>query len=142
MLTELCEELHNWFEMPCDRHFGRFSISGGNIEPLDFLKEGQYFRIIGSTFNDGVYQYGQTGVAFTDEDFDGAVWAMRVPPAVVELSHKVAEYQQSDAAKPSPYVSETYPNGYSYQKATDGNGGDGSKWQKVFSEELKPWRKL
>ena len=56
MLTELCAELRNYFEVPNGRHFGKFTISGGSIAPLDFLQEGQYFRIVGSVFNDGVYK--------------------------------------------------------------------------------------
>ena len=37
MLTELCAELRNYFEVPNGRHFGTFTISGGSIAPLDFL---------------------------------------------------------------------------------------------------------
>ena len=56
ILTEICAELRNYFEVPNGRHFGKFEISGGSIAPLDFLQDGQYFRIVGSVFNDGVYQ--------------------------------------------------------------------------------------
>ena len=72
MLTEICAELRNYFEVPNGRHFGKFTISGGSIAPLDFLQEGQYFRIIGSVFNDGVHQYPASDL--TDEVFNGAVW--------------------------------------------------------------------
>ena len=41
MLTEICAELRNYFEVPNGRHFGKFTISGGSIAPLDFLQEGQ-----------------------------------------------------------------------------------------------------
>ena len=138
MLTEICAELRNYFEVPNGRHFGKFEISGGSIAPLDFLQEGQYFRIIGSVFNDGVHQYPASDL--TDEVFDGAVWAMAVPPAVIDLSAEIEEYNNS-AGKPSVYTSESYPNGYSYTRATDASGVPLS-WQKAFSSRLSKWRKL
>ena len=138
MLTELCAELRNYFEVPNGRHFGTFTISGGSIAPLDFLQEGQYFRIVGSVFNDGVYQYPATSL--TDEVFEGAVWSMAVPPAVIDLAAEIEEYNKS-AGKPSVYTSESYPNGYSYTRATDASGVPLS-WQKAFSSRLSKWRKL
>lgn len=139
MLTEICAELRNWFLVPDGVHIGRYNISGGSIEPLDFLQEGQCFRIIGSIFNDGVHQYPTSDLA--DEVFYGAVWAMAVPPTLVALSAEIEAYNKSDAGKTSPYASESF-GGYSYQKFTDGNGGDGSRWQKVFASRLNKWRKL
>ena len=138
MLTELCAELRNYFEVPNGRHFGKFTISGGSIAPLDFLQEGQYFRIVGSVFNDGVYQYPATSL--TDEVFEGAVWAMAVPPTLIALSAEIKAYNDSDAGKASPYTSESF-GGYSYTKATDANGAP-IGWQKAFASRLNQWRKL
>ena len=138
MLTEICAELRNYFEVPNGRHFGTFEISGGSIAPLDFLHEGQYFRIIGSVFNDGVHQYPATSL--TDEVFEGAVWAMAVPPTLIALSDEIEEYNKSDAGKASPYTSESF-GGYSYTKATDASGAPIS-WQKAFASRLNKWRKL
>ena len=138
MLTELCAELRNYFEVPNGRHFGPFTISGGSIAPLEFLQEGQYFRIIGSVFNDGVHQYPAADL--TDEVFHGAVWSMAVPPAVIDLAAEIEEYNKS-AGKPSVYTSESYPNGYSYTRATDASGVPLS-WQKAFSSRVSKWRKL
>ena len=138
MLTEICAELRNYFEVPNGRHFGTFTISGGSIAPLDFLQEGQYFRIIGSVFNDGVYQYPATSM--TDEVFEGAVWAMAVPPSIIALSAEIKAYNDSEAGQPSPYASESF-GGYSYTKATDANGAP-IGWQKAFASRLAKWRKL
>ena len=138
MLTELCAELRNYFEVPNGRHFGKFTISGGSIAPLDFLQEGQYFRIIGSGFNDGVYQYPATSL--TDEVFEGAVWAMAVPPTLIALAAEIEEYNNSDAGKASPVTAESF-GGYSYTKATDANGAP-IGWQKAFEGRLRQWRKL
>ena len=138
MLTELCAELRNYFEVPNGRHFGKFEISGGSIAPLDFLQEGQYFRIVGSVFNDGVYQY--PAASLTDEVFEGAVWAMAVPPTLIALAAEIKAYNDSDAGKPSPFTAESF-GGYSYTKATDANGVP-IGWQKAFASRLNRWRKL
>ena len=136
MLTEVCEEIRNYFIVSI--HHGKFEINGGSIAPLDFLQQGQYFRIVGSTMNDGVYQYPCSGLA--DETFVGAVWAMAVPPAVVALSAEIKEYCSSEQAKPSAYTSESF-GGYSYSKATDSNGVP-LTWQKVFANRLNRYRRI
>lgn len=138
MLAEICAELRNYFDVPNGRHFGKFEISGGSIAPLDFLQEGQYFRIVGSVFNDGVYQYPATSL--TDEVFEGAVWAMAVPPTLIALAAEIEEYNKSDAGKSSPYTSESF-GGYSYTKATDASGAP-IGWKKAFASRLNQWRKL
>ena len=138
MLTEICAELRNWFVVPDGVHIGTYTIRGGSIAPLDFLQEGQYFRIVGSVFNDGVYQYPATSL--TDEVFEGAVWAMAVPPTLIALAAEIEEYNNSDAGKASPYTAESF-GGYSYTKATDINGAP-IGWQKAFASHLNKWRKL
>ena len=88
MLTELCKELKNWFET--DKVFGVFTIENGSIDLSKFVQDGQYFRIIGSVFNDGVYEYPTTNLK--DETFDGAIWPMAVPPAVIDLASEIGEW--------------------------------------------------
>ena len=141
-LTELCAELRNWFER--NRIFGEFTISEGSISvPEGFLQEGQYYRIINSVFNDGVHQYPSSDL--TDEAFDGAVWAMAVPPTVIALLDDITawEAENSDVIT-SPYSSESF-GGYSYSKAT-GSGTDGSgnsaDYRTVFANRLNKWRKI
>ena len=135
-LTNLCAELRNYFETK--KRFGTFTISGGSISPSDFLQDGQYFRIVGSVFNDGVHRHPAHDL--TDETFDGAVWAMAVPPAVIDLAAEIEEYNNSDAGKASPFTAESF-GGYSYTKATDANGAPIS-WQKAFASRLNKLRKL
>jgi hypothetical protein len=66
---------------------------------------------------------------------------MAVPPTLIALAAEIDEYNKSDAAKPSPYMSESF-GGYTYQKFSSGVGGDASAWQRVFASKLNPWRKL
>ena len=137
MLTELCAELRNYFVVKI--HEGTFTINGGKIAPFDFIQENQYFRIVGSVFNDGVYK-NTADLELTNEVFCGAVWSMAVPPSVVDLAAEIKSFNESDAGKPSPYTSESF-GGYSYSKATDSNGVP-LDWKKVFASRLKPFRRI
>jgi hypothetical protein len=146
MLTELCAELKNYFlrDREADIHYGEYTISGGSID-LPFLIAGQYFRIVGSVLNDGVYQYPTDGLA--DEVFTGAVWAMAVPPAVIALAADIEawrnKYESVDSMAMSPFTSETMPNVYSYTKeSTNSANGGLSGWQKQFSSRLAKYRRL
>ena len=143
MLTELCAELKNYFlrDREADIHYGEYTISGGNID-LPFLLNGQYFRIVGSVLNDGVYQYPADGLA--DEVFTGAVWAMAVPPAVVALAADIEAWNEKNAeALASPYTSESF-GGYSYSKASGGSSGSGGaySWKDQFASRLAKYRRL
>lgn len=138
MLTEICAEIRNWFSRPADRHPGAYEISGGSIAPLDFLHEGQYFRITGSVFNDGVHKYPASDL--TDETFSGSIWAMRIPRDLIDLEAEIRKYNASDAASPTAYASESFA-GYSYTRATDKNGAPLS-WQAVYAKQLNKWRKI
>ena len=148
MLTELCQELKNWFDR--ERYTGSFQIEGGSIA-APFLADGQYYRILGSVFNDGVHQYGHEAEGeLEDETFDGAVWALGIPKAVIKLAEDIAEWQNKygtvDSAAMSPYTSESF-GGYTYSKgggsASSGSGsGGGSSWRSVFASRLNMWRKL
>lgn len=137
MLTEICAEIRNYFVS--DIHNGTFEIVGGKITPLDFIQENQYFRIVGSVFNDGVYKYTDK-LELTDEKFIGSVWSMAVPPSVIDLAEEIKKYNESEAGKPSAYTSESF-GGYSYSKGTDSNGVP-LTWQKVFASRLNKYRRI
>lgn len=141
MLTELCAEVRNYFlgaDPMRNIHQGTYTISGGAIAPLDFLTEGQYFRIVGSTFNDGVHQYPASDL--TDESFAGAVWAMAVPPAVIGLAVEIEKYKAETEKNLSGYSSESF-GGYSYTRFTDSHGAPLS-WEKAFAGRLNKYRRM
>lgn len=138
-LTELCKELNNWFDLK--RYFGEFTIEDGTLKDDLGLLDNQYFRIVGSIFNDGVHQFGAND-SLTDETFDGAVWAMAVPPQVVALCEKITDWEDKygDTVS-SPYTSESF-GGYSYSKngvSTSSVAENGFKG--AFANELNRWRK-
>lgn len=143
MLTELCQELHNWFER--EKRSGSFRIVDGMLE-ADFLLPGQYFRVMGSLFNDGVHQYGNDFL--NDEDFTGSVWSLAIPVAVIKLSEDIdawrAKYEAPDSSAMSPYMSESF-GGYSYSKgsAISGTGtGGATSWRTSFASRMNAWRKI
>ncbi len=142
MLEQICAFIHNYFVH--DRVSGTFTIEEGSIE-LPFLVSGQYFRICGSRMNDGVYQYPATEL--TDETFDGVIWDMRPPKALLEIESEILDWidKYGEAAN-SPYQSESF-GGYSYTKAArsasaDSNSADLAGWQSAFKGQLNQWRKL
>ena len=138
MLEEILEYLNNWFTV--EEIFGRFEIKGGSIE-LPFLANGQYFRLIGSVFNDGVYQYQPGWMNLTDETFTGAVWALAIPRAVLKIANEIDAWQQKNgAAAASPYQSESF-GGYSYSmRAAAAESGAG--WKDAFAGRMSDWRKI
>lgn len=143
MLDRICAHLHNYFTAPEDIHSGTFTIQDGAIE-LDFLIENQYFRIVGSALNDGVYQYPAEGLL--DETFEGEIWAMKVPRAVVKIAEEIEAWNAKyAAAMASPLSSESVIGVYSYTKnagTVNGGAGDADAWQGVFKHALNEWRKL
>lgn len=144
MLTEICQYLRNWFDKV--RYFGGFVVHDGAITFIDGsgvpLLEGQYYRIAGSIFNDGVHQYGAPLEG--DEEFTGAVWALAIPKEVVTLSEEIEQWIVDNAeAIASPYQSESF-GGYSYSKSY-GYGATSAgavSWQSQFAARLAPWRKI
>ena len=148
MLTEICQYLKNWFDRNQSKFYGKFRIEDGVLESYNDgdmgMIEGQYFRIIGSLLNDGVYQYPTQELQ--DETFEGAVWFMAIPPAVVALSEDINSWQTkyggADSTAQSPFQSESF-GGYSYSKGgnVSTNGGNGG-WQSAFASRLNPWRKV
>lgn len=136
-LTMICEYLRNWFTADEDKLTGKYAIIGGTIT-LSLLT-GEYFRIVGSRLNDGVYQY--PAVELNDEVFTGAIWRMRIPTSVIALAGEIEAFNNSDAAAVSPYINESF-GGYSYTKAGSGDGVSAYSWQDAFSSRLTRWRKV
>ena len=147
MLTELCQELRNWFDL--DRKSGTFTISGG-VLAVDFLQTNQYYRIKGSVFNDGVHKYGDAQDTLTNEVFTGEVWALGIPKAVIDLAADIAawkaKYETASSQAMTPFQSESF-GGYSYTKAsTSAAAGSAAStptgWKAVYASALNRWRKI
>lgn len=149
MLHQVCENICNYFIQK--RLDGRFVIADGMIS-LPLL-DGQRFLIQGSTLNDGMYTFHETGVrndddsqavGLHDESWDGTICALAVPPAVTALSAEIKAWVDANQeSQYSPYSSESVLGVYSYTKASGGHGAGGSVgWMDVFADKLKRWRKV
>ena len=91
ILTDVCDYLNNYFV--AEKIEGTFTIENGTIN-VPALKDGQYFRIIGSVFNDGIHKYPiSASESLTDEEFKGAIWAMAIPQNVIALASDIKEWQ-------------------------------------------------
>lgn len=145
-LFEVCKYLKNWFDRNQKKHIGVIKISGGELENTYDLKSGQYYRIVGSVLNDGIYKHPFN--TLTDEVFDGAIWEMAIPQAFLSLCDDIeawkAKYAAADSTALSPFNSESF-GGYSYSKSSGANDTAKDKsgtWQGVFGARLAPWRKI
>ena len=153
MLTEICAYLKNYFDRDQPKFYGKFEIVDGVVTSLNDedmgIISGQYFRIIGSVLNDGVWRYPeeQQPYSLQDEKFEGAVWLMAVPPDLVQIAKEISEWQEKyggiDSQAMSPYTSESF-GGYSYSKGQGtietGNGLSG--WKSVFAGRLSRYKKI
>ena len=155
MLERIMLHLHNWFEL--EIHRGKVVIQNGQID-LPFLQQGQYYRIVGSVFNDGLHRYGysdqeiQDGVTeceLQDEEFCGEIWSLAPPKAVLELASDIEAWVKANKkALDSPYTSENVIGVYSYTlKGSSQYGGsnavnNGISWESQFRTRLNAWRKI
>lgn len=145
MLTEICAYLKNYFEY--ERHIGKITITEGTIacngEEIA-LEDGQHFALFRDHFALGVFS---TGDDLPDKTFDGAVWLMDVPQAILEADLWAEAWNEkngdADSTINGPYQSESF-GGYSYSKGTGTNGGIGSGVfdQAAFKAKLAPYKKI
>jgi hypothetical protein len=133
MIENVMAYCNNFFSLP-DSHYGTWTVEDGSIL-LPFLADGQYFRVIGSIFNDGVYTYP---AQLKDETFAGHIVPLAPPKAFLDLCEQISEYEATSHI--SPYTAESF-GGYSYQKAA-GKGGGGLSWQEAYTVQLRRWRKI
>lgn len=141
MLEKVLTYIHNWYEVSVVR--GTWEVENGSLD-LSHVQDGQYYRIVGSVFNDGLHKHPAEDLV--DETFKGAVWALAVPRGLVELADEISEWQEANSKSvESPYSSESFEN-YSYSKDSSVSGGSQldptNGWQRHFMARLIPYRKL
>lgn len=142
MLEQILDFIHNYFERAA--YSQAFKIEQGVLVGINFLQSGQYYKITGSVFNDGVHRYGDPEEVLIDEEFQGTIYAMAVPYSLIALADEIQAYVNEYGDKlNSPYSSESF-GGYSYSKAsgTDSHGNDVTSWQSKFASRLNRWRKI
>lgn len=141
MLEQVLDYIHNYFIR--DEYSGRYVISGGVLTGVDFLIDGQYYKIEGSLLNDGVHKHPDSSL--TDEEFIGKICSMAVPVSVVAIADEISDWEEKYGnVVNGPYNSESF-GGYAYTKAnggSNGRSGDNTGWRGVFGSRLNHWRKV
>ena len=159
MLEQVLTHIHNWFPVDGGKHSGTFEIASGELD-VDFIRPGQYYRIRGSVFNDGLHKYmpnlkARAGddeaegdgeetpedplTLLQDETFTGEVWALAIPLAVQTLAEEIAEWHEKNPE--TDKMSESF-GGYSYTRgASSASGSALSGWQAAFAARLSPYRR-
>lgn len=136
MLDHVLAYLRNYF--PVWYQYGTFDIKNGAITVPE-LKDGQYFRIVGSVFNDGVHKNPASNLV--DETFTGTVYALAIPQALLDLVAEIEKWQAKNGEKAAgPFQSESF-GGYSYTLKSNAEGY-GASWQSAFASRLNIWRKI
>lgn len=143
MLTEICAYLHNYFDY--ERHSGEISIVSGNIfcnGNKITLEEGQYFALFRNRIPLGVFNEVPA-----DKKFEGSVWLMDVPKAIIDANEWAEAWVTKNGAATSEtnsaFQSESF-GGYSYNKGANASGKGGMSVfdNAQFSRMLNPYRKL
>lgn len=146
MVERIMAHIHNYFERAC--YSGTFTIENNKLS-LDQLIQGQYFRIVGSLLNDGVY-INDESLSLRDEVFKGCVYSLAPPKAFLDLCAEIGAWvEKNKEAIDSPYQSENVIGVYSYtlKSGSGGSGGNSGKgnsssWENRFYSPLNQWRKL
>lgn len=139
MLEAVLNYLNNWFPVYGAARCGEFEIVSGEL-CADFLCPGQYYRIEGSVFNDGLHRYPCEEIdCLMDEAFCGEVIPLAIPRAVIELSGEIAAYREENPD--TDKISESF-GGYSYTRAGSNEGNSARGWAAVFGPRLRRWRKV
>ena len=160
MMTSLCREVRNYFvRTESDKISGSFSVREGGIalsadaagaSQDDFrIADGQFFRIVGSLYNDGVWQNSEAMMTnLREEEFTGQVWLMAPPKDFLDLAVEIAAWIErfGDAAL-SPYASESF-GGYSYtlrgtsRRNESARDNEDASWQTAFKRRLAAYRRI
>lgn len=142
ILDEICFELKNYFSLHKDRIIGDFSVANGKVVPPLSLLDNQYYRIVGSVFNDGIHR--KDDLLIDEPTFHGAVWLMRIPQDILDLADDIEKWMDENAKIiDSPYMSESF-GGYNYSKGSNYDGTHGLSWknQSNFSHRLNKYRRI
>ena len=140
ILDSLCRECRNWFIR--GEVEGVFTVSGGSLLPDSApLRDGQYYYIGGSLYNDGVHRWPDGDLV--DEEFDGYIWTMGVPRDFLALAEDVGRYRariDELAEKNTGYQSESF-GGYSYTLPADAPEDVRELRERILAGKRR-WRKL
>ena len=142
-ITRMCPFLHNFFTDKDHIFYNTYTICD-NILSTNFINTGQYFRITGSSLNNGVYcNIPDDLKRLHNETFTGAIWLMDVPEDFVRLCEEVERFNAKIAELSGNfqgYSSESW-GGYSYTLPTSAPSFM-QDWQYKLKQAMSCYRKI
>lgn len=80
--------------------------------------------------------------SLNNEDFEGVVYGLAVPASFLQIVKQIKQFQdkQAESSNSGLIKSESFQN-YSYTLADNGRGGVAG-WKNLFSDDLKPYKKI
>lgn len=141
-MDKILAYLNNYFYRFGEK--GTYNISENKVQVKGKYIAGQYIRITGSYLNDTIAKViSVEGDIITlekanNEEFEGVIFSLAIPPTLVDLFAKIEEFESKST--PSNLSSESFGN-YSYSVATNKNG-ENMTWKDVFKNDLRPYRKI
>lgn len=141
MLIDIMRHIKNFFSYSSED--GTFKIennilTGINNKPL----VGQYFALVGSVLNDGVYKATDSlkmPEGAKDEVWEGTVYLLRIPREFLTLAEEIKAFNESPTGAASNITSASFGI-QSMSFATDANGNK-SGWESTFAKRLNPYRR-
>lgn len=139
-ITAICRQVNNFFVK--EKTSGNFALIP-SVAPIPLL-ENQFFRIVGSIMNDGVYQNNAESLAtLTAEEFQGEIWSMAVPRDFLALCEEIEAFNSKMneiASKDNGFTSENF-DGYSYSRASSLSPAQQSEWDNL-TKRLNTYRRV
>ena len=139
-LTSMCRIANNYFVK--EKVSGTFELNP-NVAPISLI-ENQYFRIVGSVMNDGVYRNDAESLAtLVAEEFTGEIWSMAVPRDFLTLCEEIEAFNSKMneiASKDNGFTSENF-DGYSYSRASSLSPAQQSEWDNL-NKRLNTYRRV
>jgi hypothetical protein len=84
------------------------------------------------------YLYELEGLSDVSDEWQGTVYSQRIPPDFIDLCQRIAEWAAK--SQPTNVVSHGV-GGYYNQTVATGPDGLPAGWQRVFANELRPYRR-
>lgn len=140
-LTRVCARLKNHFLY--EKFTDTFTLESGSA-PLESLLPGQFFVIVGSVLNDGVFQNTAESLeGLKPETFTGKIWSMRVPIDFLDLAEDIERFNskvEELALLDKGFASESF-GGYSYSLNSSAPAYM-QEWQRRIQTGLSHYQKI
>ena len=137
-VAQIMREVRNYF--PCERIHGEWTLAGGVLSGSDALRPGDWIAVLGSEYNNGVYQLDAAASLprGVDEEWTGDIVRLAPPSDFLALCEEIAAWAQHHS--PDSALRESF-GAYSVTRAASPDGRP-LGWQSVFAADLAPYRRM